>query len=218
MILPDLPGFGDASVPLDHTYAFDEFAALVGRFIDVLGCGPCHLVGNSLGGAVITWLALERPDIVGSLSLLCAAGLEMPQPSPLQLRLDAGENPWVVNDYADYDALLRFVLEVPPPIPGPVRRQLADDMIARAPANQKILDDLLADDVDLTPRLREIDKPTFVLWGDRDRIIDISAGHLFRDRIDGARLVILHGIGHCPQLEAPRRTAALLGDFFERNL
>ena len=72
------------------------------------------------------------------------------------------------------------------------------------------MSDLLRDDLDLTPRLGDLAVPTLVLWGDRDRVINLSAGRVYHERIPGARLVILHGIGHCPQIEAPGRTSALL--------
>ncbi len=92
---------------------------------------------------------------------------------------------------------------------------MADDYIARAPMFTKIMGDLLAADADLTPRLGEIEVPTFVLWGDKDRLIDLSVGHVYRDRVQDASMVVLHGIGHAPQYEAPRRTAALIQEFLQ---
>src|SRR5439155_16573751 len=34
--------------------------------IEQLGCGPVIAVGHSLGGAIVTSLAVERPDLVGA--------------------------------------------------------------------------------------------------------------------------------------------------------
>jgi pimeloyl-ACP methyl ester carboxylesterase len=137
----------------------------------------------------------------------------MPVAIPLQRMLDAGENPWVFDTYEGYDALMRLVLERPPPLPPALRRFIARRYFARAERNAMLLDALLAGDVDLTPRLHEIAAPTLVVWGSEDRVIDVSAGRLFHERIDRARLVVMHGVGHCPQYEVPERLGRMLASF-----
>ncbi len=212
VVLPDLPGFGDASAPRDFRYDLPALAGLVAAFLDDLGLVQVHAVGSSLGGAVLVQLALQRPDLVGSLSLVAAAGLSMPVPSTLQRRLDAGDNPFVIDSLEGYDAFMRFVLEKQPPVPAPIRRHMAEVFMGRAEMNAKIMDDLLGGSMDLTERLPDVDAETLLLWGDRDRLIDISAGHVYQQRLPRARMVILHGIGHCPQYECPERT----GDYVRR--
>ncbi len=214
VVLPDLPGFGEASSPLQFRYSLRTMAAVLRELCDALGIERMHLGGNSLGGAIAARFALDHPRRVRSLVLVCAAGVAMPRPSPLQRELDAGRNPFVLHTFEEHAAFMRFVLEVPPPVPWPVRWHLAQTFIARAELNRKIMDDLLSDDMDLTPDLVHIEAPTLVLWGDRDRLIDVSAAHVFHRRVSDSRLVILHGIGHCPQYETPPRTQALLGSFF----
>jgi pimeloyl-ACP methyl ester carboxylesterase len=213
VIIPDLLGFGEASQPREFDYRLETLAAVVAELLDVLGVYRYDLGGNSLGGAVATSLALARPDAVRSLTLIASAGVEMPRPSPLQRMLDEGQNPFVLDSHEAYRSWVRFVLERPLPLPPAVERYLADEFIARASLNEKIMDDLLGGEEELTERLSDIQAPTLVLWGDRDRLIDISAGQVFHRRIPDARFVILHGIGHCPQLEAPRQTARALRDF-----
>ncbi len=216
VVLLDLPGFGEASSPEDFHYDLPAIAALVVGFCDAVGLRDAHLVGSSLGGAVATQVTLERPDLTRSLTLIGAAGLAMPTPSPLQRRLDAGDNPFVVDSFEGYETFMRFVLERQPPVPGPVRRFMADEFIGRAALNGKIMTDLLDRDFDLTDRLGEIEAETLVLWGDRDRLIDISVGRVYRDRIAQARMVVFHGIGHCPQYECPEQTGRYIRRFFER--
>jgi len=53
------------------------------------------------------------------------------------------------------------------------------------------------------PKLRELRKPVLVLHGDKDPILRVSAARATARAIDGARLIILPGVGH--DLPAPLR-------------
>jgi abhydrolase domain-containing protein 6 len=217
LVLPDLPGFAEASQPVDFDYSLDGMVDVFEGFIDGLGLDRFHLCGNSLGGAISAAYALRRPERVRSLALIGAAGVPMPRPSELQVRIEAGENPFVCSSLDDHAALMRLLFERPPLIPAPLRIHLAQEYIARAPMNAKILDDLLANEFDLTPELGGIRSPTLLMWGDRDRFIDVSAGRVYHRHIPDARMVILHGVGHVPQYEVPGSTARLLRGFLERS-
>ncbi|MBT2415063.1 alpha/beta hydrolase [Streptomyces sp. ISL-12] len=69
----DLPGFGDSPPPDDGNYSITGHARAVIRLLDSTGRGPVHLVGNSLGGAVVTRVAAARPDLVRTLTLVSPA-------------------------------------------------------------------------------------------------------------------------------------------------
>lgn len=207
VVLPDLPGFSEASQPVDHRYTVASMAALLVEALRELAPAGAHLVGNSLGGAIAAYMGLEHPQWVRSLTLIGAAGVPMPVPSAMQRHIQAGLDPFVVRGEDEFPAFLRFVLERAPPLPGPVARRMARDFMARRAMNEKILSELLEDGLDLTERLPQLAVPTTLVWGDRDRLIDVSAGRVYHREIPQARLVVMHGIGHCPQVEAPRATA-----------
>ena len=61
--------------------------------------------------------------------------------------------------------------------------------------------------------LEAIHAPTLVLHGDRDRVIHVSTGRALADRLPNARLEVLEGIGHLPQVEAPVRVARSIERF-----
>jgi abhydrolase domain-containing protein 6 len=207
VVLPDLPGFAEASQPLDHRYTIPGIAEPLIDALRELAPAGAHLVGNSLGGAIAAYLGLEHPRWVRSLTLIGAAGVDMPVPSAMQRHIEGGHNPFAVRGEDELHGFLRFLLERRPWLPGPVARAMARELVARRAMNEKILAELVEDGLDLTERLPGIEVPTLVLWGDRDRLIDLSAGRVYHGAIPRARLVVLHGIGHCPQVEAPRATA-----------
>lgn len=214
VVMPDLPGFGEATYDSGFDHRLAHLAAILIRFIEGLGAERVHLVGNSLGGALALRLAIDHPGRFASLALLDAAGVDQPSPSPLQRKLDAGENPFVLRALEEYDAWIAFVMQRVPPMPWGVRRYLAKAFVERAPVHAKVMDDLLRHrDDELTPELPRVRTPTLILWGSEDRLIDVSSAHVMHERIPGAKLLVLHGVGHCPQYELPDRTGQLLAAF-----
>jgi pimeloyl-ACP methyl ester carboxylesterase len=63
VIALDNRGHGRSSVP-DTGYGHEDFAADTAHLLDRLGCGPVVAIGHSLGGVIVSTLAIERPDLV----------------------------------------------------------------------------------------------------------------------------------------------------------
>ena len=62
---------GTAPWPDDgKNYSAATHAADLAAFIHQLNAGPVHLVGLSMGGRLITMVALEHPDLLRSLTVL----------------------------------------------------------------------------------------------------------------------------------------------------
>ncbi len=74
----DLPGFGYSPPPDDGNYSIPGHTRAVLRFLEATGRGPVHLVGNSMGGTIATWIAARRPDLVATLTLISPALPEIP--------------------------------------------------------------------------------------------------------------------------------------------
>ena len=56
---------------------------------------------------------------------------------------------------------------------------------------------------DASARLARVRAPTLVVQGERDRAVPRKAAERFAHTIPGARLVVLKGVGHMPEVEAP---------------
>jgi pimeloyl-ACP methyl ester carboxylesterase len=63
VIAVDLRGHGRSSVP-DQGYEPRQFAADIAALLTQLDCGPVVAVGHSLGGAIVSTLAIEHPALV----------------------------------------------------------------------------------------------------------------------------------------------------------
>ena len=61
--------------------------------------------------------------------------------------------------------------------------------------------------------LRVIEAPTLLVWGAQDGLVHPAYGEDFRDLIADARLEVVDGAGHLPQLEQAETTIGLITDF-----
>ena len=75
IIAPDLPGFGNSDKRKDDTYTLDSFSDWMVDFMELMNISGCHLVGNSLGGAVAASVALKAPERLATLTLLDPAAI-----------------------------------------------------------------------------------------------------------------------------------------------
>src|SRR6201984_1364755 len=70
----NMRGVGGSLGSLDGTTLHD-LAGDVAGVIEAIGCGPAHLVGHAFGNRVARCLAVDRPSLVRSVTLLAAGGL-----------------------------------------------------------------------------------------------------------------------------------------------
>lgn len=75
VIAPCLPGFGGSDGPGLGDVTMQQYAARIGRLLDLLEVEkPVFVVGHSFGGGVAIQLATDRPERVRSLTLVSSVG------------------------------------------------------------------------------------------------------------------------------------------------
>ena len=70
----NMRGVGESRGSLDGITVHD-LAADVAGVLEAVDCGPAHLVGHAFGNRVARCLAVDRPSLVRSVTLLAAGGL-----------------------------------------------------------------------------------------------------------------------------------------------
>jgi len=85
-IIFDCRGTGYSSKP-DHGYTISQFAEDCAGLLEHLRISRCHAVGFALGGQIAQALAIERPDLVATLTIAAAgAGVKALDGGPRQAR------------------------------------------------------------------------------------------------------------------------------------
>ena len=213
----DLPGFGQST--RDDAIRYDPVsqAARLKAFHDALGLTAVHLVGNSMGGEISGIYATRYPEDVTSLALINAAGVASPTPSALSGMVAEGENPLIARSAEEYDALLDFVFVEKPWVPDVVIDHLAAIAIENRAFTTGIWADLRAHPSGLEAQLATITAPTLVLWGDTDRVLDVSMASVFDAGIPDSAVIIMPETGHLPMIERPAEFAQHLRDFLAQR-
>lgn len=208
VVIIDVPGFGDSTYLESAHYGYAAQVERLKAFVDALGLAPVHLAGNSMGGAIVGRYAATHPSDVSTLLLMDNAAVEMPKRSEFLDRVDAGENPLIMRSLADVPTLMRFCLHRSPPLPRFVQKLVAAQGVPRAAANARIFDQIFAESASLEPLLPKIQAPTLIMWGEEDRILDVSIVDVLERHLPKHRTVRYAGCGHIPYLERTARSAA----------
>jgi 3-oxoadipate enol-lactonase len=85
-IIFDCRGTGYSSKP-DHGYTISQFAIDCAGLLEHLKISRCHAAGFALGGQIAQALAIERPDLVATLTIAAAgAGMKATSGAPREVR------------------------------------------------------------------------------------------------------------------------------------
>ncbi|MFI9103652.1 alpha/beta fold hydrolase [Streptomyces fildesensis] len=214
VIRVDLPGCGQS--PPTASYDVPVQAGRVAALLDDAGLRRVSVAGHSSGGYVATALAEQRPDLVGSLTLIStgpSVHAFLPQPLILRVMLAPPFGPFLWPRRSD--AMIRkgisATLARPVDIPDDVVADLRDITYR---AFRTLLRRNLAylTERNVPGRLTTLDVPVLVIFGAADPRWEPSSAHQY-DAVPNARLEMLPGIGHMPLWEAPETTGRLLLGF-----
>ena len=224
-----LPGHGDSAPAVAGYAPGADLAPLVAAFLDTLEVGPLHVVGNSIGGAVVLRLALADPARIRTLTLVASAGLGR-DVHPL-LAVDTlpviGELAIMISrlpggDVGRTSMSAGMLFAQPSRVPaeffteqhalGRRRGQLeASTAMARA------LFDVTGQREVLLDQLPTLTMPTLVVWGGCDYVLPASHAQAAVDRLPHGRLALFADCGHLPHVECPDRFATVLSEWLAEH-
>lgn len=223
LIRMDIPGFGLTGPAKQRDYSPEFAAAFCEKFTQALDLEDgFFLAGNSLGGFLSWNYAAKYPQRVAKLVLLDPIGY--PQKVPPLIKLIVSP---VVKGLAKLTAprvlVDRGVREVYGN-PRKIKRvtfDLYNDMLKR-PGNRESMVETLeamtlyADHPTLKNKIRDIQAPTLMLWGRKDRWVPIELlDHWLMDLNTKVQHIIYEGVGHIPMEEIPEASARDAHNFLQ---
>lgn len=213
VVLLDPRGVGETPDP-GLPFTPDDLAGDVLALLDHLGIERAHLVGHSLGATVALTVAGRWPHRVRR---VVAAAPVLYMDAYLTTMLDHWEA-LASSSVGDHDlhravALDAFGRETFARLVPAVVREMDRHPIPRATMLRYVDCDRSGD---LRPLAGRIEAPVLVICGAEDALSGPGQARMVAASIAGARLEILEGAGHSPQIEAPpafnRLVSAFLAD------
>lgn len=196
----DAPGAGASSDP-PEMFGIAGYADCLARFMAALDLDRPHVAGISFGGAVAIELARRHPAVPRTLILVSAY---------------AGWGGSLPHDIAE--ARLAQAMQLSELSPDDFVATLLPTMFAEG-TSQATIDSFEAPlrafhpqgframaraaAADLRDALPEIGVPTLLVYGDHDVRAPLAVAEHLRAEIAGSRLVVLPGVGHICNVEAP---------------
>jgi pimeloyl-ACP methyl ester carboxylesterase len=207
----DAPGAGRSSDPPEAA-RLQDWAGWLAAFIEVLGLAPAHVAGLSFGGGLALALFNEHPEVVRSLTLISGyagwGGSLSPEEVDARLELTVRNSRLPAAEWAP--ALIETL------VPEGSSPALADELVT-------MLDDFHPGatrtalrafaEADLSGMLTSIDVPALVLAGELDVRAPRAVWEPIHEGIPHSRLVLVPGVGHMVDMQAPERCNAEIRSF-----
>nr|WP_233151276.1 alpha/beta fold hydrolase [Mycobacterium lehmannii] len=206
-----------------------DYVSHILGYMDQEGIDRAHLVGESLGGWIAAWTALEHPDRVDRLIYVCGARLTLEVGADAEARTAAGR--------AELARVTRQFLADPSPANVRERmawlfhhpdRDLTDELVAlrwalyqseesrsaltnaTAPPSAATAEDNLT-----AERLTSLTRPTLVLWTSHNPSATVEFGRRAAELIPGAEFALMEDCGHWPQWERPEEFNQILTNYLQ---
>lgn len=211
LVLVNLPGFGRSTGTVAQ---LEDFSEAVARLFDELDLpGECDVLGNGFGGFVALKLAAAHGGRFDRLVLVGSA-IAFPETGRATFR--------ALADKVDAEGMAAVATAA-------VQRMFPEDYIASHPevaqtraAVFKSIDPAVftvacraLSNLDLAPELARIANPALIVVGERDSATPPALAHALAQRLPRARVVVLPGLGHYPQMQDPDAFVAAIADFLE---
>jgi 3-oxoadipate enol-lactonase len=213
----DMRGFGQSEpVDMEFTHRKDITALL-----DFLGIDSAHFVGCSMGGGFSMDIAVETPERVKSLTMVCSGpgGLELDVEEPeIFKKIEEADNAGDLELVAEYEAQVWFDgLTRAKDQVDPDKRAKAIDMNRIALEHQKkgLGKNVGRLEPGAAQRLSELKIPVLVIVGEHDEQYAHLAGEYMEQHIPNVRKVLFKNTAHLPSLEHPDEFNRILSEFLD---
>jgi pimeloyl-ACP methyl ester carboxylesterase len=237
----DMKGFGLTAKPKDGQYHMRAYTEHLPGFLDVMKLNRPVLVGHSLGGAVVSRVALLRPERVGALVLVDPLPVVMPRDREGLLKrggVEVGKQLSAAEKAARLNPALASRM-MPGLLRSTITKQTVEAGLKVAYHDPKFVTPELVETIyrPLTiegaaealasmmtpppstdappPPLNGLKLPSLVTWGAHDQVVPIALYEQYATTIPNARRTVFANSGHVPHEEEADAFNARLLEFLD---
>jgi pimeloyl-ACP methyl ester carboxylesterase len=210
VLIFDIPGHGKSSRDPNVDYELDLYVDTTLGLMDERGIDHATLIGNSMGGSIVTLLAARHPERVDSMIIADSTGSgHNGRAGFARFAATPGTIKGVVTGkhYPDSSEKDRARADFVRSFVGTVE----------AEPYLRMLVDLLRPSMDRigSEEFSKIDVPTLIIWGDHDHIMPPKGAAVFDESIRNSELYWVEGGRHTPHMENPVEFNCVVLGFLE---
>jgi|GEM_PF-327224 pimeloyl-ACP methyl ester carboxylesterase len=204
IIAVDLIGYGLSEKSLTFNYAKANQAAYLVKFLDALNINEVTVMAHSMGGEVSFHLAHDFPAYVNRMILIGSGGYVEPSNGNSLMPTDL---PLFVYDYIAQNYFVQRTVFFTAYSNDEVQSQRVtqedfDEMfIVNRTIPGKVLREFTLDNDSgsTNDKLKDVEQPILLIWGEFDGFIPLSTGQLLLAELgENADLVVMPNAGHLP--------------------
>lgn len=211
-------------------YSTEMFAEDAAGLLDHLQLTKVHLLGHSMGGRVLQWLALKRPDLVRSL-VFAATGPGTIDPAkprvqgvPLKMARRLAEIGWPAYRHEAFNTNF-FTEQFAHEYPERVNELVGAFWSGPAPSIENMLKHVVGRQKhDTSTLVSGITHPALVIDGDMDHGWEdsghgghVEQSHWMHEHLPQSEFKLIPGVSHGFFWQAPAESVAILKEFWARN-
>jgi pimeloyl-ACP methyl ester carboxylesterase len=208
LIMPIAPGFRGERLKWMRNVT--DLSRFFGRLLREMKLGPVDVVGFSFGGWVAAEMAVNAPSQFRRMALVAPFGIKPSEGVILDMYIVTTAE-YLKTSVVDPAHAEEFGALFNAPTPQ-IIESWEDARIESAQLGWEpyMHNPALAQHVRGLAGL-----PTLIVWGDKDAILPQSAAKEYAQNIPGAKLEVLHGLGHRPDVEDHAKFADILNRFID---
>lgn len=189
---------------------------LLYKWINTLKIDTFDIAGSSMGGAIASLYKHQYPQQVRSLAFIGSPLGMIGWANSVRNAIYQGINPFIPITTKQFDREISLLFVNPPQIPDSVKAEKVKDYIIRNRHYQKVWDIVnLYDNV--LCQSSPIQAPTLIIWGEDDKVFDVSGASKLQHCIPHSKLLQLPKAGHLLLVENADAAASTYISFLQAN-
>lgn len=187
VFIPDLPGFGKSNKP-PLPWTMEDYIYFVEEFVKQLNIDNFYLLGHSFGGSLAVGYSLKNQNKIKKLFLVGAS---------------------CIRKKTFKKTVLFFISKIFKPLSFvPLFKKVfykfvvKSDYLSTKGFMKKTYLNIIKKD--LSEDLEKIIVPTFIIWGEKDRITSLRQGEIINSKIKNSKIAVIKEVGHNIHRELPK--------------
>jgi 3-oxoadipate enol-lactonase len=214
LILPDQRGHGETGF-VAEPYSLEDMAEDLYQLVQMLGVGPVHYVGHSMGAMMGPLFALNHPDALRSMTLIGGSAVAESEEKLVGYRQLVGAVKAGYHEQVVERLIGLFFSEASRKHRKEAMAKFKSDFLKLDGDGLHWTAEAVFTRSNIVDRLGEIETPTLLIVGEKDIVTPRERSEELRQGIPNARMLILPEVGHFATVEAPATVSGALRDFWE---